>query len=27
MRFGVWLILGLVVYFIYSIRHSKLNQE
>lgn len=26
MRFGVWLILGLVVYFLYSIRHSKLNQ-
>ncbi len=26
MRFGIWLMLGLVIYFIYSIRHSKLNQ-
>ncbi|MBE7517526.1 MAG: amino acid permease [Chloracidobacterium sp.] len=24
-RFGVWLIVGLVVYFLYSRRHSKLN--
>lgn len=26
MRFGIWLMLGLLVYFMYSIRHSKLNQ-
>ncbi len=25
MRFGIWLMLGLGVYFIYSIKHSKLN--
>jgi amino acid transporter len=26
-RFGVWLIVGLIVYFFYSYSHSKLNQE
>jgi len=25
LRFGVWLLIGLLVYFLYSIRHSKLN--
>ena len=27
LRFGVWLLLGLIVYFAYSIRHSKLAQQ
>ena len=26
-RFGLWLLLGLVVYFAYGMRHSKLNRE
>ena len=25
LRFFVWLVLGLIVYFVYSIRHSKLG--
>ena len=25
-RFGIWIVIGLVFYFAYSIRHSKLNQ-
>jgi APA family basic amino acid/polyamine antiporter len=25
LRFGIWLVIGLLVYFMYSIRHSKLN--
>lgn len=25
LRFGIWLILGLIIYFGYSMRHSKLN--
>lgn len=25
-RFGIWIVVGLVFYFAYSIRHSKLNQ-
>lgn len=25
--FGIWLIVGLVVYFLYGYKHSKLNQE
>ncbi len=24
-RFGIWLVVGLVIYFLYSIKHSKLN--
>jgi APA family basic amino acid/polyamine antiporter len=24
-RFGVWLLIGLVIYFLYSVRHSKLR--
>ncbi len=27
MRFGVWLILGLVIYFLYGRRHSNLNKS
>lgn len=27
MRFGVWLVIGLSIYFSYSIRHSKLNNS
>ena len=27
MRFGIWLLVGLVVYFLYGIKHSKLNQQ
>ena len=26
-RFGVWLLAGLIIYFIYSIRHSKLQEQ
>jgi amino acid transporter len=26
-RFGIWLILGLVLYFVYGLRHSKLAQR
>jgi amino acid transporter len=26
-RFGIWLILGLVLYFVYGVRHSKLAQR
>ncbi|WP_432713502.1 amino acid permease [Pedobacter sp.] len=25
--FGIWLVIGLVVYFLYGYKHSKLNQE
>jgi APA family basic amino acid/polyamine antiporter len=25
LRLGVWLVIGLVIYFAYSVRHSKLN--
>ena len=25
MRFGIWILIGVVVYFVYSIHHSKLN--
>jgi APA family basic amino acid/polyamine antiporter len=27
MRFIVWLVIGLIVYFTYSVRHSKLAQQ
>lgn len=26
LRFGIWLVLGLIVYFVYSMQHSKLAQ-
>ena len=26
-RFGIWLIVGLIVYFFYSYSHSKLHQR
>jgi APA family basic amino acid/polyamine antiporter len=25
-RFFVWLVIGLVIYFLYSVRHSKLRR-
>jgi len=25
-RFVVWLVIGLVIYFLYSVRHSKLRR-
>jgi len=25
MRFGIWLLVGLVIYFLYSARHSRLR--
>ena len=27
MRFGVWILIGIAVYFVYSIHHSKLNKN
>jgi basic amino acid/polyamine antiporter, APA family len=27
MRFGIWLLVGLVIYFIYGYKHSHLNKE
>ncbi len=27
MRFGVWILIGIAVYFVYSIHHSKLNKS
>lgn len=26
MRFGIWILVGIVIYFIYSMHHSKLNE-
>ena len=26
-RFGIWLVLGLAIYFLYSVRHSRLRQR
>lgn len=26
MRFGIWILIGIVIYFIYSMHHSKLNK-
>jgi len=26
-RFGIWLVAGLLIYFLYGIRHSKLRQK
>ena len=26
-RFGVWLVVGLVLYFAYGYKHSRLRQE
>ena len=26
-RFAIWLIIGLMVYFLYSFKHSKLHQD
>jgi len=25
--FGIWLVIGLVVYFLYGFKHSKLNEK
>ena len=25
-RFGIWLLAGLLIYFLYSVHHSKLQQ-
>lgn len=27
LRFGIWLVVGLIVYFLYGFRHSKLHRE
>jgi hypothetical protein len=27
MRFGVWLLVGLIIYFVYGMKHSKLNRQ
>jgi APA family basic amino acid/polyamine antiporter len=26
-RFGLWLVAGLIIYFLYSVRHSRLRQR
>jgi hypothetical protein len=27
LRFGIWLLVGLVIYFLYGRHHSKLNAQ
>lgn len=27
MRFGIWILIGVVIYFVYSMHHSKLNEK
>ncbi|MDY0324225.1 MAG: amino acid permease C-terminal domain-containing protein, partial [Candidatus Carbobacillus sp.] len=27
LRFGIWLVLGLVIYFAYGVNHSRLNHS
>jgi hypothetical protein len=27
LRFGIWLLIGLVIYALYGFRHSKLNHS